>query len=60
MIEQQHAPAALACTEGAHQPGGAGAQNDNVEMARRHASVVLMIQRPATRPTIEATTEPPT
>ena len=60
MVEQQHPAAALAGAQRAHQAGRAGADDDDVERLPRHASAVLMIQRPATRPSSDSTTEPPT
>ena len=33
VVEQQHAAAPLAGGDGAHQPGGAGAEDDDVEVA---------------------------
>ncbi len=60
VIEQQHAPAALAGAHRAHQAGGAGPDNDDIEGLAGHANAVLTIQRPTARPSSEPTTEPPT
>ena len=64
MIEHQHAPAALAGAQRAHQPGRATAGDDDVEGlpggAGAHASATLMIQWPSTRAARPPTTEPAT
>ena len=61
MLEQQHPAAALAGADGAHQTGGAGARNDDIETSGpAHARAVPMIQRPSARPAIAPATEPPT
>ena len=61
MIEQQHAASALAGAHRAHQAGGAGAQDDDVErLCPAHASALPMIQSATARPAIAPATEPPT
>ena len=58
VLQHQHAAPALAGAQGAHQAGGAAARDDDV-VALVHASTVLMIQSPNTRPAKAPTTEPP-
>jgi hypothetical protein len=58
MIQQQHALAPLARAQGAHQPGGAGAEDDDVEIP--HDAQAASARPAMSRPTASATRIPST